>query len=561
MNDKVDISKQKNNILVVDDEPGIQMLLNHILTRAGYEVRVAGGGKQALEIVKVHPPDLILLDIMMPKMDGYKVCESLKSNRRTSDIPVIFVSVLDTAEDTVHAFAQGGVDYIPKPFRSEEVLARVETHLALQDAQEELERKNAQLEQINAELTREIAERKRMEEKLQHHTTRLRVQREVHQSILAAHSPETIAIAAIGRIRQLIPCQRAVATRIKEDGSVQILAVESSGEIDPVNRDVYQTMFDDLPLGSGQTIGSNDLIASPRRSSVQQALYAAGVGSYVVVPLFVQDEVVGGLHLEAVDPEAFTRDHIATAAEVAISLAVAIRQTRLYRQAQREKQRADELLLNILPADVARALKDTGEVTPQRFEDVTVCFADIVNFTSISSQYAPEFLVGELNDLFTAFDNILEKNQCERIKTNGDAYLAVCGMPERNENHARNIVQSAVEMVYYLRERNEHSEVTWQMRFGIHSGEVVGGIVGIKKYIYDVFGDAINTASRMQEHSEPMKINVSESTYRIAKDCIRFIERGVNEVKGKGKMRMYFVNEAQSDEIRPDAGVSSASKQ
>jgi class 3 adenylate cyclase len=90
---------------------------------------------------------------------------------------------------------------------------------------------------------------------------------------------------------------------------------------------------------------------------------------------------------------------------------------------------------------------------------------------------------------------------------------------------------------------------------------VVGGIVGIKKYIYDVFGDAINTASRMQEHSEPMKINVSESTYRIAKDCIRFIERGVNEVKGKGKMRMYFVNEAQSDEIRLDAGVSSASKQ
>ena len=533
----------EGNILVVDDSPDIREVLYHLLAEEGYEVRLASSGMEALQAVKASSPDLILLDIMMPGMDGYEVCERLKADEQTCDISVIFISALNKSENTINAFTLGGVDYIPKPFQYEEVLARVKTHLTLRNTRKELEEKNAQLERINAELTREIAERKRAEAKLQYQATRLKVQREVHQSILAAHAPETIAIAAIGRIRQLIPCQRAVATRVTESGSVQILAVESSGEIDPVNIDVYQKMFDGSPLSDRQTIGCNDLISFPRCSPTQEALHAAGVESYVVLPLSVQQELVGSLHLEAVHPEAFTRDHIATAAEVAISLAVAIRQARLYRQAQRERQRADELLLNILPADVAQALKDTGEVKPQRFENVTVCFADIVDFTSLTSRYEPEFVVDELNDLFTAFDNIMEKNQCERIKTDGDAYLAVCGMPEENEHHARNIVKSAIEMTQYLRHRNERSEVKWQMRFGIHSGEVVGGIVGVKKYIYDVFGDAINTASRMQDHSEPMKINVSESTHRIVGEDVNFIEREASEVKGKGKMQMYFVSE------------------
>jgi class 3 adenylate cyclase len=150
-------------------------------------------------------------------------------------------------------------------------------------------------------------------------------------------------------------------------------------------------------------------------------------------------------------------------------------------------------------------------------------------------------LIEELNDMFTVFDNIMEKNRCERVKTIGDAYLAVCGMSERNENHADHMITSAKEILRYMEERNARSEIQWKIRIGIHSGKIVGGVVGVKKYIYDIFGDTINTASRMESTSAPMKINVSQATYQIVKDRFRFIARDPAEVKGKGQMMMYFL--------------------
>ncbi|MEA3338337.1 MAG: adenylate/guanylate cyclase domain-containing protein [Chloroflexota bacterium] len=536
------MTEQQGTILVVDDTPAILLLLQKMLSGQGYEVCVADSGARALESVKASPPDLILLDIMMPEMSGFEVCECLKADAQTCDIPIIFISALSETKNIVDAFALGGVDYVTKPFQQQEILARVATHLILRSAQKKLKEKNAQLEQVNDDLTREVAERKRTEEALHRHAARLKIQRELHQSILAARSPETVAMAAIGRVRQLIPCHRAVVVAIGENGAIQTLAAESSGEIKPISVNVYRELFEDSSLSDGRVRGSDDLTSLPRRSSMQQALYTAGVRSYILVPLLVQGEPVGALHLETDHPSAFTHNHITIAAEVATSLELAIRQARLYEQAQRERQRADKLLLNILPASVADDLKETGKTTPQKFENVTVCFSDIVGFTSISSQYEPEFVIGELNDMFTAFDNIMESNQCERIKTAGDAYLAVCGMPEENENHAGNIVWSAIEMIEYLKARSERSEVRWQMRIGVHSGPVVGGVVGTKKYIYDVFGDTINTASRMESYSEPMRVNVSGATYCLVKDEFRLIERATIEVKGKGEMRMYFVD-------------------
>jgi len=206
-----------------------------------------------------------------------------------------------------------------------------------------------------------------------------------------------------------------------------------------------------------------------------------------------------------------------------------------------EKAKSDKLLLNILPVRVADDLKEKGKTDPESFENVTVYFSDIVGFTKLSGNLEPKLLIDELNEIFTAFDNIIEKNQCERIKTIGDAYLCVCGMPMENLNHAENIVRSATEIIQYLKERNQTSEIEWKIRVGIHTGKVVGGVVGIKKYIYDVFGDTINTASRMESNSEPMKINLSEATYHLVKDKFRCTERDTVSVKGKGEMKMYFV--------------------
>jgi class 3 adenylate cyclase len=214
---------------------------------------------------------------------------------------------------------------------------------------------------------------------------------------------------------------------------------------------------------------------------------------------------------------------------------------------QHEKDRSEKLLLNILPVRVAEDLKQRGKTEPQVFKDVTVFFSDIVGFTRQSSHFGPQLLIDELNDIFTAFDNIIERNSCERIKTIGDAYLAVCGMPTADPNHAENMMKSAIEILHYLAERNSKSEIKWEVRVGLHSGEVVGGVVGVKKYIYDVFGDTINTASRMESNSEPMQINVSEATYNLLKDKYEFVTRDLSEIKGKGKMNMYFLKEEITD--------------
>ena len=207
----------------------------------------------------------------------------------------------------------------------------------------------------------------------------------------------------------------------------------------------------------------------------------------------------------------------------------------------REKEKSDALLLNVLPVKVAEDLRRDGRTDPESFKYVSALFTDFVDFTPMTALLEPAALIDELNDIFTAFDSIIERNGCERIKTIGDAYLAVCGMPEENPAHGENMVRAALEIKDYLEKRNFESRLQWRARIGVHSGKVVGGVVGVKKYIYDVFGDTINTASRVQDASEPMRVNISEATFRIVREKFIFEERGPIEVKGKGRVRMYFV--------------------
>ncbi len=208
---------------------------------------------------------------------------------------------------------------------------------------------------------------------------------------------------------------------------------------------------------------------------------------------------------------------------------------------EKEKEKTEQLLLNTLPLRVVNELKENGRSEPESFDNVSVYFSDIVGFTTASTKLEPAVLIQELNDIFTEFDDIMEKNNCERIKTIGDAYLAVCGMPDKNKHHAENLANAAIEIREYITKRNQHSKINWKIRIGLHSGKVVGGIVGVRKYIYDVFGDTINTTSRMESNSEPMRINVSETTYLLIKDKFSFTAREPMEIKGKGMMKMFFL--------------------
>jgi signal transduction histidine kinase len=263
-------------------------------------------------------------------MDGYEVCRRIKEDGGARDIPILFISALDTTEDKVNAFLAGGVDYITKPFQLEEVVARVETHLRLRDLQKQLQAKNAQLE-------REFAEQRRLDEALRSHAERLEIMHEIDQSILAARSAESIVIATVDRIRQLIPCQRVTVLQCTEDGQIEGLAAESMGDVAPAaDIGVYREMIATQSLRNGRVQGAQDIGALQQRSPLQQALYAEGIRSYVVVPLRTQDELLGTLHLESDQPAAFQAEHIDAAVKVAALLAVAIRQARLYERAQKE---------------------------------------------------------------------------------------------------------------------------------------------------------------------------------------------------------------------------------
>ncbi len=208
---------------------------------------------------------------------------------------------------------------------------------------------------------------------------------------------------------------------------------------------------------------------------------------------------------------------------------------------QLEKDKSDKLLLNILPKKVAEDLKETGKTDPKLYNNVTVFYSDIVDFTEKTLQIPTNILLSELNDIIKGFDAIMDRNHCEKIKTVGDAYIAVCGMPVPDPKHAENIINAAIDSIAFLANRNIKCKYKWEVRLGIHTGQVVGGIIGTKKYIYDIFGDPVNTASRLESNSQTMRIHLSETTYKLVKDKFDFEEQPPLEVKGKGKMKMYFV--------------------
>jgi adenylate cyclase len=214
-----------------------------------------------------------------------------------------------------------------------------------------------------------------------------------------------------------------------------------------------------------------------------------------------------------------------------------------YRTISREKKRSESLLLNILPAETALELKRNGKVDAVKFDQVTVLFTDFVQFTAIAEQVEPEQLVKSIDYYFKGFDEITTKYGLDKIKTVGDSYMCACGLPTVNKTHARNVINAAKEMINLVRsELNAEDSLShFEIRIGVHTGPVVAGIVGIKKWQYDIWGDTVNIASRMESMSKPGKVNLSETTYHQIKDEFPCEYRGEIEVKNHGQLKMYFL--------------------
>lgn len=211
-----------------------------------------------------------------------------------------------------------------------------------------------------------------------------------------------------------------------------------------------------------------------------------------------------------------------------------------------EKEKSEALLANVLPRDTASEIMSKGKATKIKYNFVTVLFSDIQGFTRIAEELNPEVLIDELDKFFFYFDSVVEKYGIEKIKTIGDAYMCAGGIPERNRTNPVEVILAALEMKAYMQRLKESSELQgmkyWDIRIGIHTGTVVAGVVGQKKLSYDIWGDTVNTASRMESSGEAGKINISGTTYEFVKDFFTCEYRGKMPVKYKGELEMYFVN-------------------
>lgn len=211
----------------------------------------------------------------------------------------------------------------------------------------------------------------------------------------------------------------------------------------------------------------------------------------------------------------------------------------------KEKKRSEELLLNILPEETAEELKATGSALTKSYESVSVLFTDFKNFTQASEILSPEELVSEINYCYSEFDRIVTKYGIEKIKTIGDAYMCAGGLPVKNNTHPVDVVKAGIEMQQFIESNKKEREAKglpfFELRLGVHTGPVVAGVVGTKKFAYDIWGDTVNTASRMESSGEIGKVNISGDTYQLIKDVFVCEYRGKVKAKNKGEIDMYFV--------------------
>lgn len=347
--------KGKHTVLIVDDNPDNRALLADQLDFQGYNTAEAANGKEAVDVLKQRSFDLVLLDIMMPVMNGYETLEYMKQDDSLGHIPVIMISAVDDIQSVAKCIQLGAEDYLPKPFNATLLRARVDASI----------------------------ERKVMHDKEQAFLERLKI----------------------------------------------------------------------------------------------------------------------------------------------------------------ERQKSEDLLRNILPLRIAERLKERPETIADSFADVTVLFADIVDFTRLSVSTSPGELVEMLNSIFSAIDALAETHQLEKIKTIGDAYMVVGGLPDPRPDHAKAVAEMALDIQEAISKFKTPSGTSFQMRIGINTGPVIAGVIGKKKFIYDLWGDAVNVASRMESLALPGTIQVTEDVHKLIEDQYIFEERGLVSVKGRGEMPTYLLKE------------------
>jgi adenylate cyclase len=498
-------SSPKGIILIVDDNPDNLDLLFFFLSDSGFIVEVATDGERAIQKVEEAHPDLILLDVMMPGIDGFETCRRLKANESSKDIPVIFMTALSETVDKVRGFDVGAVDYITKPIQQEDLKARVTTHLTIRNL-------NLRLQEQNRRLQEEIRERQEKEEAL----------RLSNQAIAASINGIVIADA--------------------RQPDMPIIY------INPAFERITGYKSEEVVGRNCRFLQGNDT-DQPAVHELREAL-REGRSCTVVLANYRKDRTIfwNELTISPIYDGQGNLTHF-------VGIQSDITERKVAQEALRyQKEQTENLLLNILPEPIVQQLKLHLTTIAESFEDVSVLFADLVGFTEFSARRSAKELVEFLNVIFSQFDQLAEQHGLEKIKTIGDAYMVVAGVPTPRADHAEAIAQMALDMQQAIAKVNAQMGQTFNIRIGINSGPVVAGVIGIKKFSYDLWGDTVNMASRMESQGIPGAIQVTAQTYERLRDKFLFEKQGVISVKGKGEMLTYLLTGRKS-QVQDTSGM------
>ena len=283
-------------------------------------------------------------------------------------------------------------------------------------------------------------------------------------------------------------------------------------------------------------------------SRTEAKLWMAGFLLLVVLGGLL-DPFLGGSSLPVGLVRAFFVMNILGPSSIALGMLIYFtgQQERSMKLLHLEQEKSDRLLLNVLPAKIAPLLRDGHRVVAERFEEVSVLFADIVGSTALTVELEPERMVELLNEVFSYFDSVTEKYGAEKIRTIGDNYMVAAGVPQARLHHAQTMAGMALDMLDYVNQRKIEDYGRLEFRIGINSGPVVAGVVGTTKFHYDIWGDTVNVASRMESQGEPGKVQITGATYELIKDEFVCVPRGTIEVRGRGKMATWFVEGRATD--------------
>ena len=474
-------------ILIVDDEPDSVRTLSQLLMQEGYYVRRTIDSQLALRSAQLEPPDLILIDVMMPIMDGFTLCRQLKRSDKTRPIPVIFITALGDIEGKANAFSVGATDYLVKPFHAEEVLMRIRNQLTIYDQQK-------QLKQQNQTLKAEIEQRQRAEAKY----------RDIFEN------------ASEGIFQSTLEGQYISAN--------------------PALAKIYGYKTPEELMSTISDIGSQ-LYAKPQRR-LEIGVYLEQLGALTDIESEVNRQ--DGSKIWVSENIRLVRNEQDQPVYYEGTVQDVTARRRAEMELQHQRKRVESLLYNILPFQIAQKLQQASGTLAEQYEQVTVLFADLVNFTKLAQTVAPTDLVDLLNQIFSAFDQLVETYQLEKIKTIGDAYMVAAGLPSPLHDHARIMAYLALDMQKAMAQFKVNGQAL-QIRIGMNSGSVVAGVIGRKKFAYDLWGETVNLASRLQATSLPGRIQVSPSIYQELHNDFKLTPRGEIFVKGLGSLPTYWL--------------------